>query len=187
MRAYVMVSRSKRLPEKHLIEIIPEKRLIDLVIENLKSLHFEVLVYSTYDIEVDAKVIKDNSTWILPSIVSLLKRDSEFFLFGGDMPLVRKEAIEIMREYMEGDKTLIPKWSKTGYLEPLHGFYTSSSLPCFVEEMRRKEKASLTHALKNCLSVKFVPAELMPEETFFNVNYPEDVWRLREILERMKK
>ena len=181
MKAYIMVAQSKRLPRKHEIEVIPGKRLIDLVVENLQNLGFDVIVYSKYRIDVDAKVVIDKSSWILPSIISLLQIDTHFFLFGGDMPLIKKDAVKTMLKQMDNDKTLIPLWSKTGYLEPLHGFYTKSSLPCFLKEMKM-EKSSLTHALKSCSGVKFVPAETMPVDTFFNVNYQEDVEKLRYIL-----
>ncbi len=180
MRAYVLVGNSRRLPKKHLIEIIPRKRLIDLVVENLHSIGFEVVVYAKYRIEVGTKVVIDYSSWILPSIVSILQTNSEVFIFGGDMPLIRKKAVIMMLNQREGDKTVIPKW-KNGYLEPLHGFYTKASLPCFIKEIKRN-KGSLTNALKNCPSVKFISAELMPPDTFFNVNYPKDIEKLREIL-----
>ncbi len=42
----VMVGKSKRLPNKHFLNVIENKRLIDVVIENLKNLNFKVIVYS---------------------------------------------------------------------------------------------------------------------------------------------
>ncbi len=176
MRAYVLVGKSSRLKEKHFIEVFPGKRLIDLVVENLRALGLDVIIYSKIPVEIDAPVIIDKSEWILPSIISLLERDDGFFVFGGDMPLVRREAVEILLEKYSAGKTVVPIWSETGYLEPLHAIYSSTSLEC----LRNAE--SLTQGLKNCRNVEFVPAEDMPVESFFNVNTSEDLEKLKGML-----
>ncbi len=172
----MLVGNSRRLPKKHLIEVLPGMRLIDLVVENLRKIGLEVVIYSKYPFPVDAEMIIDREAWILPSIVSLFSRDSEFFLFGGDMPLIKKEAVEILLNNYEEGKSVVPRWRATGYLEPLHAIYSSSSLPCL------KGAPSLTLGLKKCAAVKFIPADEMLTETFFNVNTAEDLENLRRIL-----
>ncbi len=178
MRAYVLVGISSRLRGKHLVEVLPGKRLIDVVVENIRAMGLEPIVYSKIPLEIDAPVIRDSSPWILPAIVSLLKRDDGFFVFGGDMPLVRKEAIEIILSHFSPGKTIVPMWRETGYLEPLHAIYSQNSLSC-LENAR-----SLTSGLKNCPAVVFVPADELPSETFFNVNTAEDLENLRGLLSR---
>ncbi len=178
MKAYVLVGNSKRLKKKHLIEVVPGKRLIDIVAENLQNLGLDVVIYSKYSFETEFPLILDSSPWILPSIISLFSLDSEFFVFGGDMPMVQKEAIENIISSFDGEHTVVPRWRNTGYLEPLHALYTSSSLSCL------KNGTSLTGALSECPAVRFVPAEEMPAMTFFNVNTAEDMEKLREMLLR---
>ena len=176
MRAYLLIGHSHRLPRKHFLEVLPGKRLIDIAVENLKEIGFEVIVYSKIPIHTNVPVLIDKTSWILPAVLSLLEMDDGFFLFGGDMPLIKREAIEMMLQIWDGVNSLVPRWSNTDYLEPLHAIYTRAAIPCLTEGK------SLTQALKNCPSVKFVPAEEMPAETFFNVNTFRDLENLRTIL-----
>ncbi len=176
MRAYVLVGKSSRLRGKHLIDVIPGKRLIDIVVENIRAMGLEPVIYSKIPLEIDAPVIRDSSPWILPAIISLLEKDDGFFVFGGDMPLIRREAVEAMLSRFSPGKTIVPKWRETGYLEPLHAIYSRNSLSC-LENAR-----SLTSGLKNCPTVEFVPADEFPRETFFNVNTADDLEKLRGLL-----
>ena len=178
MKAYVLVGISKRLPKKHLVEILPGKRLIDLVVENLENIGFKVIIYSKYRFYTDTEIIIDKNPWILPSLISLLSFDSEFLLVGGDMPLVKKEAVEILTEKYEPGFTVVPQWSHTGYLEPLHAIYSNTSISC-LENAR-----SLTTGLQNCPTTKFILAEDMPPDSFFNVNTKKDLEKLRRMLYR---
>ena len=172
-----MVGVSKRLPNKHLLKVWNNRRLIDIVIGNLKKLNLDVVLYSKIMLDVDAPVIMDNSEWILESIVSILKRDSGVFIFGGDMPTVSAEAVELLISRYRG-RTVIPRWRKSGFLEPLHGIYCDSVIPCL------EGAASITAGLKNCQMVDFVDAELLPPQTFFNVNTRGDMDRLVRLFNR---
>ncbi len=179
--AVVMVGKSKRLPGKHFLNVIEGKRLIDVVIENLKKLNFEVIVYSKCDISVDAEVIKDESPWILPSFLNLFEiLDENVFIFGGDMPFIKKEAVEIIEKYIEPDFSVVPRWEKTGFLEPLHAYYDISIKACIKEELESSDKPSLTGAIRRCRFVKYISAESMPQESFFNINTFEDFEKFRQ-------
>ena len=176
MRAYVLVGKSSRLPKKHLVEVLPGKRLIDLAIENLQNIGVEVIIYSKIPLDANAPVIEDKSSWILESVCSLFNFTDEFLLFGGDMPLVRKEAVAMLFEQWDGKNGVVPRWSDMGYLEPLHAIYTKKMLSCLCNAK------SLTKGIENCPEVKFVSAEKMPQDTFFNVNTKEDLEKLRGML-----
>ncbi len=175
MKAYVLVGISRRLPGKHLMEVAPGKRLIDKVVENLLSLGLDVEVYSKIPLELDVPVIEDRTSWIVESILSLFRRDDYFFVFGGDMPLVRREAVEQLLNNPKGE-SVVPRWEQTGYLEPLHALYSADIEPCL------RGARSLTTALRKCPGVRFVRAEDMPPETFFNVNTREELERLRALI-----
>ena len=176
MRAYVLVGKSSRLPKKHLVEVLLGKRLIDLVVENLQNMGLNVVIYSKIPLNANAPVIEDKSSWILESVCSLFNFSNEFLLFGGDMPMVRKKALAMLFEQLDGKNGVVPRWSDTGYLEPLHAIYTKRMLSCLCNAK------SLTKGIENCPAVKFVPAEKMPKETFFNVNTKEDLEKLRSML-----
>ncbi len=174
MKAYVLVGISRRLPGKHFIEVAPGKRLIDIVVDNLLSIGLDVVVYSRIPFEAEVPVIIDKSSWILESVISLINEEP-FFLFGGDMPTVKKEAVEMMLSEFNG-KSLVPRWPDTGYLEPLHAIYSLSVLPCL------QGAKSITSGLSSCEAMEFIDAFILPEETFFNVNTPLDMERLRRII-----
>ncbi len=179
--AAVLVARSRRLPEKHLKEVYGGKRLIDVVVDNLLSMGLEVIVYSTYPFSISTTLILDESPWILPSIISLLKRlKRPLLIFGGDMPLVKKEAVEKILEFREHD-IVVPRW-KNGYLEPLHAYYSPAAIPSLEEELKSR-RASLHGAIERCRDVYYLKAEDMDPHTFFNVNTPKDFEYLRKILE----
>ncbi len=179
--AVVMVGKSKRLPGKHFLNVIENKRLIDVVIENLKNLNFKVIVYSKCDISVDAEVIKDKSPWILPSFLNLFEiLDENAFIFGGDMPFIKREAVKIIEKHIEPDFSVVPQWERTGFLEPLHAYYDTSIKPCIKEELELSNKPSLTGAIRRCRFVKYISAESMPQESFFNVNTFEDFEKFRQ-------
>ena len=176
VKAYVMVGNSERLPKKHLRYVMDGMRLIDLVVDNIRSMGFRVIVYSKYPLDVNAEVILDSSTWLGEALYNILQSDDSFFVFGGDMPLIRREAVEMIIREGNLEITTVPRWRKTGYLEPLHAFYRSDVAQCF-----RRGK-SLTEMILGCPRVKFVSADNMPRESFFNVNTEDDLNKLRKLL-----
>jgi len=182
--AAVLVGHSKRFPGKHLEYISKKKRLIDIVVENLKKLGFEVIIYSKYPFSAPAPIILDEEDWILPSIISLLKKlNRGIFIFGGDMPLIRKDAVEIMMKNLSHN-IVIPRW-KNGYLEPLHSYYKPAAIKA-LEKGLEIDTPSLHGAIKMCQDVYYLKAEGMDPLTFFNVNEPQDVQTLKEILRNTK-
>ncbi len=181
--AVVLVGNSRRFPKKHL-KYIGKRRLIDLVVNNLKNMGFDVVVYSKYEFPISAPLIIDKEDWLLPSLISLLKKIGKgVFVFGGDMPLIQWEAVEKMIPHLS-HAVVVPKW-ENGYLEPLHAYYTPKIIPLF-EEVMLSEKPSLHGAILKCRDAYYVDAEKMPPLTFFNVNRPEDFEVLKNILEHTK-
>ncbi len=182
--AAVLVGKSRRLPGKHLRIVYDGKRLIDMVVENLTSMGFKVIIYSTYHFDAPAPLILDTSTWIFPAVVNLLKKFGEpMFIFGGDMPLVEKKAVEMMMKHTD-HRIVVPRW-RNGYLEPLHAYYTPHVLPVFEGELQRGG-ASLHSAIQKCRDTYYMSAEEMGERTFFNVNTLEDLHILKKWMDEEK-
>ena len=178
--AVVLVGYSKRLPNKHTRLIKDNERLIDFVINNLKNMGLNVIVYSKYEIDVSTPLIIDTSDWILPSIISILKKlNRGVFIFGGDMPFIMKEEIEKMDKY-SSHNAVVPMW-KNGYLEPLHAYYSPKIIPFFEEELK-EEKPSLHSAIRKSKDVVYIEAEKMNPITFFNVNTYEDLTLMQNML-----
>lgn len=168
MKAYVMVGISKRLLNKHFVKI-GGKRMIDMVIDNLRDIGLEVIVYSKIYFETEVELIRDGGEWILPSFTNIIDMiQDRAFIFGGDMPLIKREAVEMIKGYR--GESVIPRW-ETGYMEPLHGLYHKDF------DVDKKAK-SLHEAIKNG-DAEFIPAEILPTETFFNINTREDLMWFR--------
>ncbi len=181
--AVVLVGNSHRFPKKHL-KYVGKRRLIDLVVKNLKNIGFDVVVYSKYEFSISVPIIIDEEPWILPSLVYLLKKIAKgIFIFGGDMPLIQREAVKKMMPHLS-HAVVVPKW-KNGYLEPLHAYYTPKIIS-LLEEVMVSEKPSLHSAIRKCRDAYYLEAENMPKLTFFNVNTPEDFEALKNILEHTK-
>ncbi len=181
VKIVLMVGKSKRLPGKHFIEVLPGKRLIDIVVNNLQKTNMEVFIYSKIPFKINVPLIMDEQSWILPSVINLIKEiDDDLFIFGGDMPFISRFAIKKILENAENKNAVIPRW-KNGFVEPLRSFYRKEIVGC-LETALNKKKGSLHEAIFECDNVKYIPAEELPEETFFNVNTYNDLKKMREIL-----
>ena len=180
--AAVLVGESQRLPRKHLKIVDKGKRLIDLVVENLRAAELDVIIYSTYHFDSPAPIILDHSKWIFSAVISILEKlNRSLFIFGGDMPFINKKEIERMAEYTSHN-IVVPRW-KNGYLEPLHAYYSPKVLPIFRKELSYGN-TSLHLAIKKCKDVYYLPAEEMEPETFFNVNTKEDFLLLKKLIKK---
>ena len=182
--AVVLVGNSKRLPNKHIRVVKDNMRLIDFVINNLKNMGLNVIVYSKYEFPISVPLIIDKSKWILPSIISILKNlNRSIFLFGGDMPFIQKEEIEKMVKY-SSHNVVVPMW-RNGYLEPLHAYYSPKIISFFEKELKEK-KPSLHSAIKRCNDIIYLEAEKMNSITFFNINTHKDLNLMQNLLSKQK-
>ncbi len=186
MLAVVFVGTSRRFPGKHFVEVKPGLRMIDLVVDRLRAIGLDVLVYSKVFFRCSAPLMIDRESWILPSFISLLRKlgdkgISEIIAIGGDMPLICGEGIDLLlRRFSNCDVAVVPRW-RNGYMEPLHAIYRSA-MARFLEDALKGGIMSLHGAIEKTPCVKFIEAELFPSDVFFNVNVPGDLMRLREIL-----
>ncbi len=103
-----------------------------------------------------------------------------------DSPLLRVEVLRRLLERVEGFDAAIPRWPN-GYLEPLHAAYrVETSLKACRESLmegRRELRAILRHLNR----VLYISTEelraLDPQlQTFYNINTPEELVRIEEIM-----
>lgn len=100
------------------------------------------------------------------------------FVVACDMPFLRPEPVRYLARYLPGRDAVIPCWE--GDVEPLHGFYARSVLPC--AETLLEEGGSGIRALLARVNVHYVSEAEMAavpgaEESFRNVNTPADAQR----------
>ncbi len=100
------------------------------------------------------------------------------FVVACDMPFIRPEPILYLESLVCGYDAVVPLWE--GDVEPLHAFYARSLAP-IAEELLRSGKSGLRDLLAFA-RVRYVGEEELRsipgvEETFRNVNTPEDALR----------
>jgi molybdopterin-guanine dinucleotide biosynthesis protein A len=179
--AIVLVGVSKRLENKHFLNF-GSLSLIEYVIHNIKSFNIFDTIYlsSIRDLHVEGAVtVKDTiCAGPLGGIYSAMKMTrNPTFVFGGDMPFIRKEAVQFMISKFEG-KSLIPRW-KNGYIEPLHTLYFITSFPDI-------DLSSSLHDLVSRIDRSYVSAEYFDPITFFNINTASDLEYAGQINKTLK-
>lgn len=170
VNAIVLVGIATRLQNKHFIEF-GGVTLIDYVVRNLKSFKiFDNIYISTIrEIKIDGAItVMDNfKVGPLGGIYSAMQvAESPCFVFGGDMPFIKKESVELMlAEFNE--KSIIPRW-KNGYIEPLHSLYNFKKFPDI-------ELSSSLHEFVSKIDRTYIPAERFDPVSFFNINTYADL------------
>ncbi len=114
-------------------------------------------------------------------VAAFEKLRSDFFVLGVDMPFVSKEAIEqlVNAHSKKFDATLA---EVDGKLEPLCGVY-SKTLQKEFEAMLQ----SGNHALRKMLSRQKIQTVAFKKELFFNLNYPHEYQKAKELYAIMKE
>lgn len=188
MLAVVFVGRSKRFPNKHFAEVKPGVRLIDLVLNSLRGAGLQILVFSKVRFDCPVPLLEDMGEWILPSFIYLLERLSEegigeSLVVAGDMPLISPSSVSCLLDSLSQDcLALVPRWNN-GWLEPLFAVYRIGFLKYLKKSFEEGAKG-LQEIIKSLPFVKFVDAESFPLNTFYNVNNLEDLFRLKEMLDK---
>jgi len=88
-----------------------------------------------------------------------------------DLPFITIDIIDELIEKSKGYEICIAK-NSTGQVEPLVGVYSTSLLP-MMEELIKKGKYKLQDLLSSS-NTNFVTFENSPQNTFRNVNHPDD-------------
>ena len=158
------------------------KPLITYVHDIVKQVLTEVFIISKHHVAIEgieSPILKD----ITPREGSLVGVASALFyamtdyvfVFGGDMPFLRKEAIIHMMNQVHGEDIVIPR-TDAGY-EPLHAVYRRSCLPHMLRAVDR-DRIKITDLLP-FLSVKVIeePALFRNKgvSIFTNINTEEDL------------
>lgn len=181
MIAVIFAKRSERFPGKHM-HMINGKSLIDWVAKKIyDSGLFEKVIIFTKDKEIEssyADIVDDSGEGtLIDSIGDALDLFGEIFAFAGDMPLISVEIIEKMLTKYKG-KALCPILPD-GHLEPLHAIYNRT----IRDEMAQYAKSGRKGVQEFIRSSNFELLQIDDKIPFFNINYPEDVAELINILE----
>jgi molybdopterin-guanine dinucleotide biosynthesis protein A len=99
-----------------------------------------------------------------------------------DMPLINRDAIELLFEKAEGHDAAVPG-HEGGLIEPLHAVYKKEPMLRAVKESIAAGEKKISAPLKRLKDVVYVPDDVMrkvdPElDTYLNVNRAEDMERV---------
>ena len=122
-------------------------------------------------------VIKDTyAVGPIGGILSALELDSAFVV-GGDMPCIDPIFLrQLIRISRDGRYTVIPFYSKKGFLEPLHGVWSR----CILSRLKEYVVSGGKHIqrfLHNCrwLYKRYPVKSCWELNSFYNINTKEDV------------
>jgi molybdopterin-guanine dinucleotide biosynthesis protein A len=174
--------RSRRMGRDKATLPFRNKPLIAYVHEIVKQVLTEVFVISKHHAAIEgieSPILKDitpREGSLVGVASALLYATSDYvFVFGGDMPFLRKEAIIHMMNQVHGEDIVIPR-TDAGY-EPLHAVYRRSCLSHMLRAIDR-DRIKITDLLP-FLSVKVIeePALFLNKgvSIFTNVNTEEDL------------
>jgi len=108
------------------------------------------------------------------------------FAFSCDMPFLNRQLIVAMIKQMEtsSDEVLVPKHYQG--IEPLHAIYKKTVLP-IVEQQIKTQKYQIRAFFDKVKIAYFDIASYgFNNESFFNINYPEDILKANEYATRIK-
>ena len=168
------------------------KRLIDIVISKLKHIVGDNIIivgppekYPSYK-----QVVPDlfNQRGLLVGLYSGLKSSASRYnlVVGCDMPFLKVELLQYMRDKMDSNDIIIPRYAKS-YIEPLCAIYSKDCLSV----MERNIEAGILSIRRifPYLKVKYIEEKEIkrvdPElNSFFNINFKEDFIRAEELIRK---
>ncbi len=105
------------------------------------------------------------------------------FFAGCDMPFLNKEMIRHLVSLAPRHDIVIPR-TEDGW-QPLHAVYSRKCLP-FIEDLFRRDNLKIIDLFSSVKKKEVFSEELIPFDprliSFFNVNSPEDLARVPELL-----
>ncbi len=107
-----------------------------------------------------------------------------------DSPLLKQEVFSRMAEMAQGYDAVVPR--KGAQLEPLHAVYKVKPMLAACESAMANGSHEVSGAVAKLEKVRYVPVEefkALDEGllTFFNVNYPEDLTEMGELVRHEKR
>lgn len=180
MKAVVFVKKSERFPGKHMTKI-GNTTMIDSVVSRIlkSSMKSEVVVF-TKDSSVTTglcEVVEDTTEGtIVDSILAALLKFGDIFAFAGDMPCISSDVIDEMIAHSKGT-SLIPVHAD-GLIEPLHSIYLAEFAQVLDSNIKNEKRSIREFISRIPHRMYAIPTER--ELSFYNVNYPGDLEKLRK-------
>lgn len=178
-RAFVLLGRATRLPEKFLLAVDGEP-IVRREVRLLTEAGLEVTVVSVLPRDLGGvSVVADpfDAGPLGGLEVALSRADGPFFLFGGDMPFLDVAGIRTMHAEFDG-RALVPV-GPGGEWEVLHAIYAGVDARR-VEALRREGRGlkDLVAELDRAGGVRFLPAGAIEPSSFRDVDTAEEYRRL---------
>jgi len=178
MIAIIFAKKSRRLENKHSMELCGEP-MIDLISRKLlESGLFEKIILFTKDNSLNSKyatVEQDNTAGILiDSIIYCLEEYREFMAVGGDMPYIDRETISGIVNSYNGESIA---YTSGGYSQPLFSIYSIDLYRALVK-YRMKGGESISRFLKGS-GIKLIEGN---QEKLKSINTTKDLMEARKNL-----
>lgn len=185
------------------IEVAGGKPLVRRVYEAARRATGRVVVVTRPPLEERVRAVLPRRTTVLcdePSVqtplagvvTGLQAVDTRVaLLLGCDLPLLRPALLRRILEEIRGWDAAIPVWPD-GMEEPLVAAYRVEATLRAARGALHAEERSLHGMVRRLVAVRYLPVDNLrlddPElESFFNVNRPEDLRRIRTVLTRRNR
>lgn len=161
---------------KLLIEIIAEK--LEPIFENIILISNDKDKFKNIKYKVEQDIIPNSGP--LGGIYTALKHTSSKYIFitACDMPVVNVNYIKYMIELIKSQKLKGVASYNSGYVEPLHSFYSTEMLSTFNDAIN-KNNYKLLNVMSSC-NMYYIKDEIVREYSknmsiFTNLNYKSDL------------
>ena len=117
---------------------------------------------------------------------------SKVFLISCDLPLLKREVIELMLKESQGYDCCIPRWNN-GYLEPLFAIYPIRKGCTEAKKNLESSKFRLREILSKDWKINYISIEnkIKPFDkellTFYNINTEENLENIKNLLKQTRK
>ena len=157
------------------------KPLVRYQFDRLSEIFGKVFISSkTPKFDFEAPLILDSSEIFAPTpaFLDIFEYFEEFFAIAVDSPFVDGVVIDTLIQAAKDNPKADAIIAKTDFPHPLIGIYRKSILP-LIQKAIQNESYKLNAILRQA-DTKFVVFE--EEEKFFNINYPEDFTKAKNML-----
>ena len=191
---------SRRFGSDKGLVLLQGKPLVRHVIDNVSPAVDEVIVVVSSKEQLDdfepiikntAKLVidKDESqSPLVGTITGFESTNADYtLLLPCDAPLVSTKIVQFLLDLSINKSAVIPRWP-TGYIEPLQAVYHTKSALSAAKCALAEGNLNMRAMINNLPHVRYVSTMVLQElepnlQTFFNVNTPQDLKKINELLE----
>jgi|GEM_PF-1986274 len=182
-KAFILLGRATRFPNKFFLPV-GDETLLEREVRILRSVGLEVAAVSVTPLDLPGLAVLHDQYDVGPlgALATILTAtDEPAFLFGGDMPFLDPNAIEVMRSRFDG-RTMVPIGPE-GRWEVLHSIYADTDPSMVATHLRSNGGLrGLVEELRQSGAVQFIAPGVIDFRSFTDIDTANDYARVEQLL-----